>query len=223
MTHPNLTRLKQEADAAIEAFLQQWPRTDGDGLYAPVHYLMELGGKRLRAVLALSAEEAEGAKKHPAISALPRIPGNIHESMQTANFAGAVKQIDARIASGKAIDTAYLLYLKGIALMQLEQLDAARRRAARRRRRAALVLRDHPREGDARLRHRTVGAAGGHRCCSIPRWRAALASGSGGAMALRKVTGGRPVEGMSAVEEEHRAPFGMRAHRSSKNCPRPQH
>ena len=77
-------------------------------------------------VQSLSADEkAEGAKKNPAISALPRIPVNIHESMQTANFTGAVKQIDARIASGKAIDKAYLLYLKGIALMQLEQLDAA--------------------------------------------------------------------------------------------------
>ncbi|MBO73987.1 MAG: polyprenyl synthetase [Flavobacteriales bacterium] len=60
MIHPNLTRLKQQADVAIEAFLQQWPRAAGDGLYEPVHYLMELGGKRLRAVLALSAAEAEG-------------------------------------------------------------------------------------------------------------------------------------------------------------------
>ena len=61
MTHPNLTRLKDQADAAIEAFLKQWPESAGDGLYAPVHYLMRLGGKRLRAVLALSAAEAEGA------------------------------------------------------------------------------------------------------------------------------------------------------------------
>ena len=59
MIHPNLSRLRQQADAAIEAFLQQWPRAAGDGLYEPVHYLMELGGKRLRAVLALSAAEAE--------------------------------------------------------------------------------------------------------------------------------------------------------------------
>ena len=61
MTHPNLTRLKDQADAAIEAFLKQWPESAGDGLSAPVHYLMQLGGKRLRAVLALSAAEAEGA------------------------------------------------------------------------------------------------------------------------------------------------------------------
>ena len=61
MTHPNLTRLKDQADAAIEAFLKQWPESAGDGLYAPVHYLMQLGGKRLRAVLALSTAEAEGA------------------------------------------------------------------------------------------------------------------------------------------------------------------
>ena len=60
MTHPNLTRLKNQADAAIEAFLKKWTESAGDGLYAPVHYLMRLGGKRLRAVLALSAAEAEG-------------------------------------------------------------------------------------------------------------------------------------------------------------------
>ena len=74
----------------------------------------------------LSADEkAEGIRKKPAISALPRIPGNIHERMQTADFEAAVKLIDARIAGGKAIDEAYLLYLKGIALTQLDQLDAA--------------------------------------------------------------------------------------------------
>ena len=61
MTHPNLTRLKDKADAAIEAFLKQWPESAGDGLYAPVHYLMRLGGKRLRAVLALSAATAADA------------------------------------------------------------------------------------------------------------------------------------------------------------------
>jgi len=60
MTHPNLNRLKSEANAALTAFLNRWPADKGDGLYAPVHYLMQLGGKRLRAVLALSAAEAEG-------------------------------------------------------------------------------------------------------------------------------------------------------------------
>ena len=61
MTHPNLNRLKDQADAAIEAFLKQLPESAGDGLYAPVHYLMRLGGKRLPAVLAMSSAEAEGA------------------------------------------------------------------------------------------------------------------------------------------------------------------
>ena len=60
MKHPNLNRLKSKADAALIAFLNRWPADEGDGLYAPVHYLMQLGGKRLRAVLALSAAEAEG-------------------------------------------------------------------------------------------------------------------------------------------------------------------
>ena len=61
MMHPNLPRLKSAADKALSEFLSQWPSDAGDGLYAPIHYLMELGGKRLRAVLALSAAEAEGA------------------------------------------------------------------------------------------------------------------------------------------------------------------
>ena len=69
MTHPNLTRLKDHADAAIEAFLKQWPESAGEGLYAPVHYLMRLGGKRLRAVLALSSAEAEGKSCEVALPA----------------------------------------------------------------------------------------------------------------------------------------------------------
>lgn len=65
MEHPTLTRLKQEANHAIKLFLNRYPQGAADGLYDPVHYLMGIGGKRLRAVLALSAAEAEGfeAKK----------------------------------------------------------------------------------------------------------------------------------------------------------------
>ena len=60
MQHPTLDRLKAEANSAIDAFLERWPKGSADGLYDPVHYLMSIGGKRLRAVLALSAAEAEG-------------------------------------------------------------------------------------------------------------------------------------------------------------------
>ena len=69
MTHPNLIRLKSAAEAAIADFLAHWPSTAGDGLYDPVHYLMDIGGKRLRAVLALSAAEAEGTGHEVAMPA----------------------------------------------------------------------------------------------------------------------------------------------------------
>lgn len=60
MSQANLERLRAEVDLATEVFLSKWPAEADDGLYAPIHYLMSLGGKRLRAVLALSAAEAEG-------------------------------------------------------------------------------------------------------------------------------------------------------------------
>ena len=68
MQHPTLDRLKSEANEAIRDFLDRWPEGTADGLYDPVHYLMGIGGKRLRAVLALSAAVAEG---HPAEKANP--------------------------------------------------------------------------------------------------------------------------------------------------------
>jgi geranylgeranyl pyrophosphate synthase len=52
MQHPTLDRLKAEANSAIDAFLERWPKGSADGLYDPIHYLMSIGGKRLRAVLA---------------------------------------------------------------------------------------------------------------------------------------------------------------------------
>ena len=63
MEHPTLDRLKAEANSAIDSFLERWPKGSADGLYDPVHYLMSIGGKRLRAVLALSAAEAEGQER----------------------------------------------------------------------------------------------------------------------------------------------------------------
>jgi geranylgeranyl diphosphate synthase type II len=68
MSQANLERLKQEANRATDVFLSEWPAEADDGLYAPIHYLMSLGGKRLRAVLALAASEAEG---QPLEKALP--------------------------------------------------------------------------------------------------------------------------------------------------------
>lgn len=69
MEHPTLDRLKSEANQAIQDFLDRWPEGTADGLYDPVHYLMGIGGKRLRAVLALSAAEAEGSDTQSAYPA----------------------------------------------------------------------------------------------------------------------------------------------------------
>tara|TARA_B110000879_G_C11170944_1_gene513540 strand:+ start:402 stop:1385 length:984 start_codon:yes stop_codon:yes gene_type:complete len=69
MSQANLERLKQEANRATDVFLSEWPAEADDGLYAPIHYLMSLGGKRLRAVLALAAAEAEGQLLEKAIPA----------------------------------------------------------------------------------------------------------------------------------------------------------
>ena len=69
MKHPQLARLKSVADGGIQAFLDRWPADEADGLYAPVHYLMALGGKRLRPVLGLAAAEAEGADAAAAMPA----------------------------------------------------------------------------------------------------------------------------------------------------------
>lgn len=69
MNHPQLARLKGLADAGIQAFLDRWPADEADGLYAPVHYLMALGGKRLRPVLGLAAAEAEGGSAAAAMPA----------------------------------------------------------------------------------------------------------------------------------------------------------
>jgi geranylgeranyl diphosphate synthase, type II len=61
-------RLKSSVDQALVTFLERFPadgpaqaraHTEAGELYAPVHYLLGLGGKRLRPVLVLSAAEAE--------------------------------------------------------------------------------------------------------------------------------------------------------------------
>jgi len=60
MEQATTERLRQQVEAGLADFLLAWPTEAADGLYAPVHYLLELGGKRLRPVVALAACEAEG-------------------------------------------------------------------------------------------------------------------------------------------------------------------
>lgn len=60
-----MDRLKSSIDEALAGFLKRFPKEADGGLYAPVHYLLGLGGKRLRPVLVLRAAEAE-ADRTPA-------------------------------------------------------------------------------------------------------------------------------------------------------------
>jgi geranylgeranyl diphosphate synthase type II len=53
-------RWREALEQALAGFLKIYPASAADGLYAPIHYLLSLGGKRIRPVLALAACEAEG-------------------------------------------------------------------------------------------------------------------------------------------------------------------
>ena len=53
-------------EAGCDDFLKRYPDTE---LYAPVRYLMALGGKRLRPVLVMAASEACGGTKAQALPA----------------------------------------------------------------------------------------------------------------------------------------------------------
>lgn len=53
-------RWRDALEASMKDFLSAYPAGAADGLYDPIHYLLSLGGKRIRPVLALAACEAEG-------------------------------------------------------------------------------------------------------------------------------------------------------------------
>ena len=54
---------------AMTGFLSSYPEGAADGLFDPIHYLLSLGGKRIRPVLALAACEAEGGDVSDAMPA----------------------------------------------------------------------------------------------------------------------------------------------------------
>ena len=54
------TRWREALESSLTSFLAAYPAGSADGLYDPIHYLLSLGGKRIRPVLALAACEAEG-------------------------------------------------------------------------------------------------------------------------------------------------------------------
>jgi len=53
-------RWRDALEASMKDFLSAYPAGAADELYDPIHYLLSLGGKRIRPVLALAACEAEG-------------------------------------------------------------------------------------------------------------------------------------------------------------------
>src|SRR5262245_18032425 len=78
------------------------------------------------ASVAWSAEdEKPAAAPRPAVTSLPKLPPELHNALQGRDFAGAVKLIDALVAEKGRTDVDYLLYLRGLTLINLGQLDAA--------------------------------------------------------------------------------------------------
>ncbi len=67
--HSEEARWREALESGLYDFLSSTPASSSDGLYAPIHYLLSLGGKRIRPVLALAACEAEGGKVKDAIPA----------------------------------------------------------------------------------------------------------------------------------------------------------
>lgn len=61
----------------------------------------------------------------PAVTSLPKLPAELHNALQGRDFADAVKLIDGLAADRKRTDVDYLLYVKGLALINLGQFDAA--------------------------------------------------------------------------------------------------
>ena len=62
-------RWREALESGLTDFLSSYPASSSDGLYAPIHYLLSLGGKRIRPVLALAACEAEGGRVEDALPA----------------------------------------------------------------------------------------------------------------------------------------------------------
>ena len=62
-------RWRDALEASMKEFLIAYPAGAADELYDPIHYLLSLGGKRIRPVLALAACEAEGGALDAAMPA----------------------------------------------------------------------------------------------------------------------------------------------------------
>lgn len=71
------------------------------------------------------AEAERQAGPRPAITSLPQLPAPLHDALQSKEFDASVKLIDALLAEKGTTFKDYLLYLKGRAQLELNQLDPA--------------------------------------------------------------------------------------------------
>lgn len=62
----HLSRYRTTVEDALNSVAAEWPESE---LYAPIRYLLAIGGKRLRPSLVLAAAEAEGGESSAAIPA----------------------------------------------------------------------------------------------------------------------------------------------------------
>ena len=62
-------RWRDALEASMKDFLSAYPAGAADELYDPIHYLLSLGGKRIRPVLAVAACEAEAGALDAAMPA----------------------------------------------------------------------------------------------------------------------------------------------------------
>src|SRR5258707_166606 len=76
-------------------------------------------------VAAWGAEAEKPNPGKPSVTSLPRLPAELHNALQVRDFADAAKLIDGLAADQQRTDVDYLWYLKGLALINLGQLDAA--------------------------------------------------------------------------------------------------
>ncbi len=78
------------------------------------------------AAVAWSAEgDKPAAAPRPAVTSLPTLPAELHNALQGRNFPAAIQLLDALIVEKGRANVDYLLYLKGLTLINLDRLDAA--------------------------------------------------------------------------------------------------
>lgn len=89
-------------------------------------FALVLGVACLPGMQAAFADETKTPERKPiSVTSLPQIPARVHETLQSRDFAEAVTRIDALLKADGVEHKDYLLYLKGRALSENNQLDEA--------------------------------------------------------------------------------------------------